>query len=97
MIWIFSLDKASACACDNYSDLFQYLLKNDNQFMGSDVVYDMSSSQLKQWCLTYCKDHNYLVIENFIKSKDVSPSAFPISSALPEASVSKKFLEIIPN
>ncbi|MBX9805040.1 MAG: hypothetical protein K2Y18_04715 [Alphaproteobacteria bacterium] len=96
MIWIFSLDKASACACDNYNDLFQYLLKNDNQFSETDVVSDMGAGQMKQWCLTYCKEHNYVVIENFASQKQPylqdTPRDYGLAEVTPEP-----FSELIVN
>lgn len=84
MIWFFNLEKASAVSCDTYDDLFDYiyelektnLLKIYPQF---DQAYEHLNSSFeeaevlkKQWCLEYCKNHNYLVVENAGSAKNSS-------------------------
>jgi hypothetical protein len=124
MIWFFKLDRAIAGSCENYDDLFQYIIRKEKlklleshefgrpswsftSFTPQQVSYFyektkqpsrtkivkeayekesgfivlhqgdpenfieiLATSDLdieiikKQWCLEYCKVHNYLVVEN---------------------------------
>lgn len=71
MIWIFNLEKASACASDSYNELFQHLLKieqlklEDEKSGESTIAADVGLAFKKQWCLDYCKTNNYVVMESF--------------------------------
>lgn len=102
MIWFFNLEKASAVSCDNYDDLFDYiheleklkLLKTYPQF---DQAYETLNPSFedteilkKQWCLEYCKSHNYLVVENTSPAKN-SPRPLRISQSLMQIEKTDQF------
>lgn len=81
MIWFFNLEKASAISCDNYDDLFQYIqglevLKRQLPLNHSLVHFGASPRKeeepTKQWCLEYCKNHNYIVVENTVAANNSS-------------------------
>lgn len=90
MIWIFNLEKASAFSCDNYDDLFQYIneleelrLSKINTQLLQPSVRRVSNSKKgsalkKQWCLEYCKDNNFTIVENCLAANN--PSKNPRSS-----------------
>jgi hypothetical protein len=72
MIWIFNLDRASAGVCDNYHDVFQYLSdiassntapKHTSQSELFTLTDEDSLATKKNWCLNFCKVHNYTIIE----------------------------------
>jgi hypothetical protein len=72
MIWIFNLERASAGVCDNYSDLCQYILDIENQKNVSvtksasknyNPIFFNNEEDQKQWCIEFCKNHNYVIIE----------------------------------
>jgi len=70
MIWFFNLERASGGVCDSYSDLFQYLCKKekvelkDKQFPEALIGDADKHLFKKRWCLKYCKNHRYVIIEN---------------------------------
>ena len=82
MIWFFNLEKASAVSCDTYDDLFHYihelekldLSKRHPKFDQTSAYLDASFEDVeglkKQWCLEYCQNHNYIVIENAASAND---------------------------
>lgn len=80
MIWIFNLEKASACACDSYVELFQYLLKMEKlKLEDAEPTEVIGASDMgmpvfkKQWCLDYCKTNNYVVIETSPQTSQTPP------------------------
>lgn len=84
MIWFFNLEKASAISCDNYDDLFQYIQRLEAlkrqfplnpPFMHLDTIPRKEEEPTKQWCLEYCKNHNYIVIENTVAANNSSKTS----------------------
>lgn len=72
MIWIFNLERASAGVCDNYTDVFQYIHSLENQQTTKvskqkkndlEILCSSSEADLKHWCINFCKNHNYVIIE----------------------------------
>lgn len=100
MIWLFNLERASAISCDNYDDLFQYIhgleglkvskVKSllNQASMGSGSMPHKEEESKKQWCLEYCKNHHYIVVENTVPANHSSkkprisqkhPDQFPLT------------------
>lgn len=97
MIWIFNLERASAGLCDNYDDVIQYItelenfklpanrMKSSHPCDMSDLVSDTMHDK-KQWCIQFCKDHNYVIVETPSQPSDLSPAQrnLPRQSLYPE-------------
>jgi len=74
MIWIFNLERASAGACDNYADVFQYIreleqlkqpanLRKPKGNEDINIANLKSDAEKKQWCINFCKSNKYSIIE----------------------------------
>ncbi len=93
MIWFFNLEKASAVSCDTYDDLFHYIHeletlglskrhpKFDQTCEHLDASFEDVKELKKQWCFEYCKNHNYIVVENAVPANN-SPNPSRISQNL---------------
>lgn len=70
MIWIFNLERARAGLCDNYDDVVQYITELENIKLPANYRKSMnalgisdSQSEKKQWCIDFCNNHSYIIVE----------------------------------
>jgi hypothetical protein len=72
MIWIFNLERASAGVCDSYTDVYEYIrgIEGLTNPEGSELLEhnielpaNAHEPEQKQWCINFCKDNNYVIIE----------------------------------
>ena len=89
MIWIFNLERASASVCDNYNDVFHYILSLEQQDLlpssqkskkDLNCLDFVSEAEKKQWCLEFCKKHKYDIIETPTHAVNATPSTWSSQS-----------------
>jgi hypothetical protein len=98
MIWIFNLERASAGVCDSYTDVYQYILGLEGQ-MDIENTHNLNRHaeepsltcevDQKQWCIDFCRNHNFVIIET--PSKPVNTEHSPWNSHVHMSGIEERF------